>query len=90
MTERRQPPRARKGTTGGDITGNEQTNSSPRKRVTKASDLTLEEQLAVLNEATELPPFGFNIAGLEQRLERRLGFEITQVRVENSCLRDVD
>lgn len=89
MTERRQPPRARKGPIGRDITGDEQANASPRKRVTKASDLTLEEQLAVLNEATELPPFGFNIAGLEQRLERRLGFEVTQVRVENSHLREV-
>lgn len=49
--------------------------------VTNASDLTLEQQLAVLDEATELPPFGFNIAGLEKRLQRRLGFEITQVNV---------
>lgn len=50
------------------------------KRVTTASELSLAEHLAVLDEATELPPFGFNIAGLEQRLERRLGFGITQVR----------
>lgn len=47
--------------------------------VTKASQLTLAENLAVLAEATELPPFGFNIAGLAKRLKRRLGFEIAQV-----------
>lgn len=58
-----------------------------KKQVTDASDLTLEQQLAVLDEATELPPFGFNIAGLEQRLERRLGFEITQVVFSNCSIR---
>lgn len=50
------------------------------KRITTASELGLAQHLAVLDEATELPPFGFNIAGLEQRLERRLGLEITPVR----------
>lgn len=50
------------------------------KRIVTAAELGLAEHLAVLDEATELPPFGFNIAGLEQRLERRLGLEITPVR----------
>lgn len=50
------------------------------KRIATASELGLAQHLAVLDEATELPPFGFNIAGLEQRLERRLGLEITPVR----------
>lgn len=53
--------------------------SAEPRIVTNAADLTLNQQLAVLDEATELPPFGFNIAGLEKRLQRRLGFEITQV-----------
>lgn len=50
-----------------------------KRVVTTASELSLAEHLAVLDEATELPPFGFNIAGLEQRLGRRLGFDINQV-----------
>lgn len=50
------------------------------RRIATAAELGLAEHLAVLDEATELPPFGFNIAGLEQRLERRLGLEITPVR----------
>lgn len=49
-------------------------------RITDASCLTLQQHLDVLDEATELPPFGLNIAGLEQRLKRRLGLEISQVR----------
>lgn len=51
-----------------------------RKRITTAAGLSFSETLAVMDEATELPPFGFNIAILEQRLERRLGFEVTKVR----------
>lgn len=51
-----------------------------RKRITTAAELSFSETLAVMDEATELPPFGFNIAILEQRLERRLGFEVTKVR----------
>lgn len=55
------------------------------KRIAMAAELGLAEHLAVLDEATELPPFGFNIAGLEQRLERRLGLEITPVRCLLLC-----
>lgn len=55
------------------------------KRIATAAELGLAEHLAVLDEATELPPFGFNIAGLEQRLERRLGLEITPVRCLLLC-----
>lgn len=50
-----------------------------RNRITEASQLSLSDHMVVLDEATELPPFGFNIAGLEQRLKRRLGLEIAQV-----------
>lgn len=50
-------------------------------RITDAFNLSLPQQLVILDEATELPPFGFNIAGLEQRLKRRLGLEIGQVLV---------
>lgn len=60
--------------------------SAAARVLTNAADLTLDQQLAVLDEATELPPFGFNIAGLERRLQRRLGFEITQVRCSLACV----
>lgn len=55
--------------------------SAPNRngRITDVFHLSLPQQLVVLDEATELPPFGFNIAGLEQRLKRRLGLEIAQV-----------
>ena len=49
------------------------------KRITTAAELSLPETLAVMDEATELPPFGFNIGILEQRLKQRLGFEVTKV-----------
>lgn len=49
-------------------------------RITDASCLSLKQTLEVLDEATELPPFGLNLPGLEQRLKRRLGLEISQVR----------
>lgn len=64
---------------GGEGSGSEGHLRSKNTRPTKANELSLAEHLAVLDEATELPPFGFNIAGLERRLERRLGFAITQV-----------
>lgn len=51
-----------------------------KRRVTDASELPPAAKMAVLDEATELPPFGFNVAVLEQRLKRRLGLEIAQVR----------
>lgn len=57
------------------------------RRVTRAADLSLAEHLAVLDESTELPPFGFNIAGLEQRLERRLGFEVSLVSLGGTLSR---
>lgn len=50
-----------------------------RNRITDAGQLSLSDHMVVLDEAIELPPFGFNVAGLEQRLKRRLGLEIAQV-----------
>lgn len=80
MADRKNTSRAnRKGLVAGEGSGSSGGMRSQNKRVTQASELSLAEHLAVLDEATELPPFGFNIAGLEQRLERRLGFEISQV-----------
>ncbi|CAM9906211.1 unnamed protein product [Discosporangium mesarthrocarpum] len=39
----------------------------------------------VMEEATEVPPFGFHVAFLEQRLKRRLGFEVSQSAITD-CL----
>lgn len=92
MADRKQNQRAddiREAATGQDgrkntsLQHNSTAKSTPfasRKRITTASALSFSETFAVLDEATELPPFGFNIAILEQRLERRLGFEVTKVR----------
>lgn len=54
-----------------------------KRRITDAFELPPAAKMAVLDEATELPPFGFNIAVLEQRLKRRLGLEIAQVRSDD-------
>lgn len=92
MTDRKQTQRSRKGSPSGGDSGRGRSSSpsftpttanvsSKRRAVTKAADLSLDQQLAVLDEATELPPFGFNLQGLEKRLQRRLGFKITQVGV---------
>ncbi|CAN0483657.1 unnamed protein product, partial [Ectocarpus sp. 12 AP-2014] len=56
-----------------------------KRRVIDACELPPAAKMAVLDEATELPPFGFNIAVLEQRLKRRLGLEIAQSAI-NACL----
>ncbi|CAM9891308.1 unnamed protein product [Choristocarpus tenellus] len=54
-------------------------------RISKASDLSPSQQLIVMEEATEVPPFGFHFACLEQRLERRLGCKIAQSAIAD-CL----
>lgn len=48
-------------------------------RITDALCLSLAQQLVILDESTELPPFGMCMAGLQQRLKRRLGLEIAEV-----------
>ena len=48
-------------------------------RITDAQCLSLAQQLVLLDEATELPPFGMCMSGLQQRLKQRLGIEIAEV-----------
>lgn len=77
MADRRNAERTGKNSSGGPTAAGKAFGGTTR--ITHADCLSLAQQLDVLDAATELPPFGFNIAGLEQRLKRRLGLEISQV-----------
>lgn len=48
-------------------------------RILDAHCLSLAQQLVVLDESTELPPFGMCMSALQRRLKHRLGLDIAEV-----------
>lgn len=80
MADRESTPRiARKSSATGHSTGHSDIGTAGTTRITDAQCLSLAQQLVVLDESTELPPFGMCMVGLQERLKRRLGLEISEV-----------